>query len=94
MDKLLQLEKEIDGNETKNATNATSFKPCPEITSGCGECLANPECGFCRSTKKCMYGNPEGPSGQDNETCPGQPLGTLQSARRQPALALQTAVLV
>merc|ERR1711871_1701206 len=72
MDKLLQLEKEIDGNETKNTTNATSFKPCPEITSGCGECLANPECGFCRSTKKCMYGTPEGPSGQDNETCPGQ----------------------
>lgn len=73
MDMLLKLESEVDGqdNQTKNATNATSFKPCPEITSGCGECLANPACGFCRSTKKCMFGAADGPN-QNDATCPGR----------------------
>ena len=73
LDKLKMLESEIESEDAQDNQTNTSFAPCPELV-GCGNCLANPECGFCRSTGKCMFGAGDGPDTEKNThgaTCPG-----------------------
>ncbi len=50
---------------TGNEKPATSQQDCATLTPTCGTCIAIANCGWCKASNSCLYGNASGPlSGQ------------------------------
>jgi hypothetical protein len=45
-----------------SGTTATTQQECSTVTPTCGDCVAKPGCGWCKSSNSCFLGGPSGPS--------------------------------